>query len=284
MPVPSRVPELTVVIPAFNASATIGASVDSASHLGDVRVVVVDDGSSDETAAVAERHGAEVIRQENMGPSAARRRGLDGVRTEFVVFLDADDELMPGMVEVIGALGKSTGLAVVGGRAQFRGASGRALSNWTTDRPERLSTHDLLTRAHAPWPPSAAAWRTDSVRQAERIEPAPLHPRYAEDFELLVRASLVGGVGHVAVVSCLYSADGGRSMTNAAAEVEDSERIRRYYGGALDLPLRYLSQRQILDQAAWRRFFATREPRHPVRLARYAMTALLRRLLASGRR
>lgn len=64
------------------------------------RIVVVDDGSHDDPASVAAAFpGVEVVRQDNAGLAAARNRGLEHCATDFVIFLDADDRLLPRAVE-----------------------------------------------------------------------------------------------------------------------------------------------------------------------------------------
>ena len=86
--------KVSVVIPAYNAQRTIGEAVarslaQSEGSLG-VEVVVVDDGSRDETAAIAEAAGAKVVRQENAGPAAARNRGWKKASGQFICFMDSD--------------------------------------------------------------------------------------------------------------------------------------------------------------------------------------------------
>ena len=90
-----------VVIPAFNAERYLERSIASvrAQTLAPARVVVVDDGSVDATAAVAERLGAEVIRQPNGGPGRARNVAAAALDTQWLAFLDADDEWRPNALE-----------------------------------------------------------------------------------------------------------------------------------------------------------------------------------------
>ena len=96
--------DVTVIMPAYQAVSTIGRALSSiaAQTLKPRAVVVVDDGSDDSTldAAAACReqlNGIELmlLQQENAGPGAARNRALAEARTEFVAFLDADDEWLP---------------------------------------------------------------------------------------------------------------------------------------------------------------------------------------------
>lgn len=93
---------LTVVMPAFNSAGTIGAALESirSQTLRPDQVIVVDDGSSDQTAVVAERAGARVIRQPNGGPGAARNTGIRAAETPWIALLDADDIALPNRFEV----------------------------------------------------------------------------------------------------------------------------------------------------------------------------------------
>ncbi len=92
-----------VVIPAYNRAATIGAAIESVlrqTRPAD-RIVVVDDGSTDETVASVGRFGdgVEIIRQENAGAAAARQRGAEALDTDWLAFLDSDDAYLPTHLE-----------------------------------------------------------------------------------------------------------------------------------------------------------------------------------------
>lgn len=131
----------TLVIPAFNAVATIGEAVGSAlaQSVPPSRVVVVDDGSTDDTAAVAA--GLEgpvvVLRQPNQGPGAATMLGLAEVDTDVVAMLDADDLWLPRKAEAQLAALDDPGVAAVFTHVrQFRGApdptdQSRGMAGWS---------------------------------------------------------------------------------------------------------------------------------------------------------
>jgi glycosyltransferase involved in cell wall biosynthesis len=86
---------VSCIVPVFNGERYLAEALDSilAQTWRPLEVIVVDDGSTDGSAAVVAKYGAEVsyIHQANAGPAAARNRGLDAARGEFIAFLDADD-------------------------------------------------------------------------------------------------------------------------------------------------------------------------------------------------
>ena len=94
-------PEITVVIALYNKGKYIACALDSIFNQGfeDLEVIVVDDGSTDDGAQVVENYNdprIKLITQANAGPGAARNTGLSYVDSEYVCFLDADDEYLDG--------------------------------------------------------------------------------------------------------------------------------------------------------------------------------------------
>lgn len=93
-----------MVVPAYNSARTIGAALKGA--FGQTRppaeVIVVDDGSRDETAEIVRREFPEVVllQQANSGPSAARNRAAETARGDWLAFLDADDVWLPDKLDV----------------------------------------------------------------------------------------------------------------------------------------------------------------------------------------
>ncbi len=90
---------ISVVIPAYNAGKYVGRAIDSvlAQNRAADEIIVVDDGSTDDTAEVVGGYGERVrlIRQANAGASAARNAGIEAASGEWIAFLDADDEWLP---------------------------------------------------------------------------------------------------------------------------------------------------------------------------------------------
>lgn len=89
---------LSVIVPAFNGTAFIESALASVQAQGEIRseIIVIDDGSQDETATCVERmartdEGIRLFRAKHGGVAAARNRGLSLARAPFVTFLDQDD-------------------------------------------------------------------------------------------------------------------------------------------------------------------------------------------------
>ena len=99
---PPFLPGVAVVIPCYNAGLTLAQTLESAiGQPGLAELVVIDDGSTDGSAEIARRYlpADRVIEGPNRGVSAARNRGITETRSEWLLFLDADDLLTPGTIE-----------------------------------------------------------------------------------------------------------------------------------------------------------------------------------------
>ncbi|MFQ9083225.1 MAG: glycosyltransferase [Clostridium sp.] len=94
---------LTVIIPVYNKIAYLKQCLDSvlSQNLNKIKIVVVDDGSTDESEKICDRYKQKmtVIHQEHKGLIAARERGLREADTKYVTFVDADDFIAGGMYE-----------------------------------------------------------------------------------------------------------------------------------------------------------------------------------------
>jgi glycosyltransferase involved in cell wall biosynthesis len=103
---PSQATLVGVVVPAYNAAGTLDEtlrSVRAQTHRA-LEIIVVDDGSLDDTAAIAQRHAAEdervlVLRQANAGVAAARNVGWQTSQADLIAFIDADDLWAPTKIE-----------------------------------------------------------------------------------------------------------------------------------------------------------------------------------------
>jgi len=130
----------SVLIPAFNAAKTLGTLLESIpQHIGDGCIVVVDDGSSDDTSSIADRAGAVVIRHDrNRGKGAALRSGfkyvLASTRSDSVLTMDADLQHDPAEISTFLAAWGSGETDIILGCRRFGGGMPihRILSNAIT--------------------------------------------------------------------------------------------------------------------------------------------------------
>jgi hypothetical protein len=92
-------PRVSIILPVYNGAATIGGALESvfAQTFTDYEIVVVDDGSTDETASVLASYGnrIQIVSQPNRGLSAARNMGVRASSGEYIAFIDDDDLWMP---------------------------------------------------------------------------------------------------------------------------------------------------------------------------------------------
>ena len=149
--------KVSVVIPAYNAQKTIAETVEQsvAQAKGpiEVEVVVVDDGSDDNTAIIAESAGATVIRQENAGPAAARNQGWRSATGQVICFIDSDCVPTAGWLENL-LDGFSDGkVGAVAGSYEIANASSW-LAQWV---------HQEIIERHKRMPPFVRAFGSYNV-------------------------------------------------------------------------------------------------------------------------
>ena len=157
----SRGVPISVVIPCRNHAKYLRAALASvaAQTAGPIETVVVDDGSSDDTAAVAVSAGATVLRQAGLGVSAARNAGLRHASSERVIFLDADDELKLDAVETgLGVLERHPEAWMVARFCQLIDDQGRPLPTNVTAPVSSDLYAEWLPR-NLVWTPGAAVFR-----------------------------------------------------------------------------------------------------------------------------
>lgn len=131
---------VSVIIPCYKQAHFLNEAIDSvlAQTHPHYEVIVVDDGSPDHTAEVVSRYpGVYYIRQENRGVSAARNTGMKRGRGTFLVFLDADDRLLPNHFETcLKVFRERPELALVSGDFRWFGAEGTSHRHTCSDQPD----------------------------------------------------------------------------------------------------------------------------------------------------
>jgi glycosyltransferase involved in cell wall biosynthesis len=242
--------ELSVIIPSYNARGTICSSVLSAVASGAAEVVVVDDGSSDGTASLLESLPCRYIRQENSGVSAARKRGFAESTGRFVIFLDADDLLRRGGVQTaLRVLEADKSIGVVVGGLTYRSRSGKL---WPRRQPMPEITSEILIKSgYSPCPPGGIVYRSEVVKDLIEEQLVWVEPTYAEDFEWIVRASLVSKIAVSHVETIQYNPVGGRSLRDKPSD--GAELVRSVYGQALGITFKPLGFRNAVKDRLLRK-------------------------------
>jgi len=201
-------PGLTsIIIPTYNHAAHLADAIASAlAQTARVEVVVVDDGSTDDTGAVLDRYAGRIKahRLPHGGPSVARNRGLDSASGEFICFLDADDVIAPTKVQrQLQAFTPEVGWVLVDVRIEDEGKrssqlasdrydyAGKALGGWIAPLLEPsnfIPIHSPLIRASA----------LEGIRFAETVDGEP------EDWRFWQRVAKTARVRYLPEVLATY--------------------------------------------------------------------------------
>jgi glycosyltransferase involved in cell wall biosynthesis len=192
--------QVSVVIPCFNYGRFLANAIESVigQSAGDIEVIVVDDGSTDDTPSVAARYpGVLCLRQPNLGAAAACNFGLREAGGEFVVFLDADDELTSDALETsVRCLRDRPDCAFVYGHQQSIDKTGAVItSQWQTGvkRVSKVQTcvdgdpYAVMLRSGPIRAPGAVLYRSEAVKAAGGL--APELQNASQDLDLNLRVA-----------------------------------------------------------------------------------------------
>lgn len=206
---PEQLPRVSVIVPTHNSARYLPEAIDSV--LGqtyrDFEIIVVDDGSTDDTQEVLARYGDQirVVRQRNQGSAAARNAGILAARGEFIAFLDADDLWLPQKLE--------RQMPLFGERPEI----GWVYSDYREFDESGLRTRSFFEREGLRPPPEGwvllalakgcITWTTTVVVRASCFQEAGLFdgafPR-AQDYDMWLRLAARFPVACVAEVLALY--------------------------------------------------------------------------------
>ncbi|MGB3238298.1 MAG: glycosyltransferase [Geitlerinemataceae cyanobacterium] len=231
-------PLVSVIIPAYNGDRFIAETVETVLHqtYRNFEIVIVDDGSIDRTKEVLEPYNDRIryIYQQNQGVAAARNRGLELTRGEFVVFLDQDD------------ICSADKLALQVACFQENQAVGMVHSGWRRVDAEGKPIADVEMWHQVPvldaagwlqWMPilfSAMMFRRDVL---QRVGPLDSGFQQACDVDLVQRLVLMGcQTAWVRQITVGYRQHDRNDSLNTPIQAEESWEVRRKFFDRPDLP------------------------------------------------
>jgi glycosyltransferase involved in cell wall biosynthesis len=181
---------VSVVIPAYNYAKFLPDAIDSAlnQNYGDIEIIVVDDGSTDDTPAVCARYGDRIryIRKVNGGLPAARNTGIQAATKPFIGFLDADDIWAPKFLQQVMGQFHSTGdeYGLVAAQATYVDELGKefVLKELTWQVHGRFSHRDILVKTR--FSPSGVVARKKALLDAGCFDESL---RSSEDRDMWIR-------------------------------------------------------------------------------------------------
>jgi len=186
---------ISAIVPCFNGEQFLSQAIASvhAQTRPVAEVIVVDDNSTDGSAALAERLGALVIRlPKNVGPAEARNTGIRAAQGDLVAFLDADDAWMPHHCErTVGLLERFPSAVVAFGESvpmEGPQTDGRLAATRRYTAVEPFDALTVLLEENVV-PQAAAVVRRDAILELGGYSP---EFRYCEDYHLWLRLASVG--------------------------------------------------------------------------------------------
>jgi len=233
-------PQVSIIIPIYNYAHFLKRTLDSVFEqtYQYYEVIIVDDGSEDDPFAVIEPYGNKVryLRQENQGVCAARNAGLEIAAGEYILFLDADDYIVPDKLNAQVALMKASptyGIVNSGW--------------WLVDENENV--YDCVTPwEYAPrldletwllWKPgfpAAMLFRKSVIEAAGGYDPAFTQ---AEDVELVLRMMLTGCEAvWLKRPTAYYRQHPNNTVKNSLGQTENMVRVLEKFYSQDNLPLR----------------------------------------------
>jgi glycosyltransferase involved in cell wall biosynthesis len=245
-------PRVSIVIPCYNRAAFLGEAIDSAiGQIGaDIDVIVVDDGSTDDSRAVAARYaGVDYLYQPNAGPSMARNNGCDRATTDFVIFLDADDRLTPTAAAEGVARLMPDDCAMASGQVRLIDEHGRRLEETPVWCPDG-DPYRAFLQGNYVWTPSAVTFRRRAVQHVGGFAPGLCG---VEDWDLYLRLARQSPVACHPHTVAEYRMHPGQLSQRSARMLRDSVRALQGQRAALRSPADAAALRRGLRDA--KRFY-----------------------------
>lgn len=198
---PKIEPAVSVVIPAYNAAWCIRRAVDSvlAQTFRDFELIVVDDGSTDDTAAILRTYcgSLRMVSQPNGGMSSARNAGIREARGRYVAFLDSDDRWLPNkLARQVALMTTQPNLAFCCATAMLENPDGNPVGAWACNSSRRATVADVFA-SHA----TVAGGASSVLAKRELVQALGGFDETlfgAEDTDLWIRLAALGSFDCIA--------------------------------------------------------------------------------------
>ena len=227
---------VSVVIPCFNRAASLGEAIASVTQQtrSPLEILVIDDASTDDSVAIAERMGARVVRLPmNGGAPSARNAGIQAATGDLIAWLDSDDYWEPRHLEIVaGLLDNNPSAAVASSAVRFFGdtADATRVKVWYCNVPDSGPAQALEQAFYStPIPMSSTVVRRQALLESSGFD---VRERTAEDFGMWLRLA----ARHLFIASREVTANyrSHAGQTSAYPEIQWEET--------------YLSRRRFLDE------------------------------------
>ncbi len=219
---------VSVIIPCYNQGRFLAEAVDSVLNqtYPSVEIIVVDDGSTDDTPEVAARYGDRIryIRKDNAGLSAARNTAIEHSRGELIALLDSDDRWLPQKLEKqVPYFDRDSAVALCFSSFRIFGNSPHSGNEVKVPDNQVLDIHDVLLRTWDMQVPTAV-FRRNILDEVGMFDTAY---EYCEDWDMWIRIAL-----HYKVVTC------GQTLADyriTEGSLSSSANAKRVYLGRMKL-------------------------------------------------
>lgn len=252
----SRDPEwVSVIIPCYNGEAYLEEAIQSVLRqtYPKLEILVIDDGSTDATAAIVQRYPqVRYLPQENRGISATRNRGIAESRGANIVFLDHDDLLLPEAIAIgMAHLQQHPEAGFVFGRNVMIDAQGEVIIDRPQEWVDRADYRELIGGRLAICPPSTVLFRRTALEQVggfgtefEVVEDFDLYLRIAREFPISCHNQIVAK----------YRCHGGNISGNVFKMLDQSMRLFDQHKSWVDAHPTYLKAWRE-GKRSWRDFW-----------------------------
>lgn len=226
-------PKISVIMPVYNGEQYLETALDSllSQSFQDWELIVIDDGSTDQTPEILSRYTdvrIRVFQQNNGGEARARNAGLDRVTGEYVAFLDADDAYLPNALEdFTHFLDTHAEFGVIFSDGYFCDSQGNRGIRLTEIRPGiytgNILEHIILNPAVITVP-VCTAFRNEIVKQHDvRFDP---EVGYGTDWDFWTRLAVHVQYGYLDTATCLYRVHDTNMTRSATVLKRKSDHIK----------------------------------------------------------